>query len=90
MSKSGDREKWCEIGRTPDQIGRVGQSALLILHFQLSFQALFARAEETCRGRSIFNPHALREVSSDVDRPVQYRTYFLNVPLDMIFPLLSI
>ena len=42
-------------------------------NFQLSFHALFPRAEEPVG----FNPHGLRQVPSAVDRPSSMRTFFV-------------
>ena len=53
-------------------------SVIYILHFQLSFQAIFLRAEEKHRRPCGFNPHGHCQVSSAVDRPSSMRTYFLN------------
>ena len=41
---------------------------MLILHFQLSFQAIFPRAEGTCWGPCGFNTHVLRHVPSAVNQ----------------------
>ena len=53
---------------------------LLILHFQLSFQAIFPRSEETFRDPRGFNPHQLSDMYPPEWTPIPMRTYVFERP----------